>query len=964
MIQESRKEKLSGFVKWVQEQVSGDEKGEAHIFLDRLFQAFGHLGLKEAGATLEHRVKNTTGGTSFADLVWKPTVLIEMKKSGTNLQRHYRQAFDYWVRLVPNRPRYVVLCNFDQFLIYDFNAQMDSPVDEVSLRELPDRYGPLSFLFAVYEKPVFGNDQQAVTREAANLLALCFNSLIKHKVPRSEAQSFILQMLVALFAEDIGLLKKYMVTQILEECREPRDSYDLLGGLFNEMNTPGTATGGRFKGVEYFNGGLFSQPARLELDEIEIHYLREASKADWSKVSPEIFGALFEHSLEKEERHAYGAHFTSPADIMKIVGPTIVTPWHDQIERAKSLKRLDELRNRMLTYTVLDPACGSGNFLYIAYRELKRLEFRLNERITEMSARQTKGQTALGLVTANQFFGMDINAFAVELAKVTMVIARKLAIDELHINEHPLPLDNLDKNFVAGDALMNEKRSAVGWPKVDVIIGNPPFLGAKRLKPERGAEYVNALRGVYPAITGMSDYCVYWFRKAHDQLPLCSVEDPVAGRAGLVGTQNIRNNNSRVDGLDYIASTGSIVEAVDNQPWSGEANVHVSIVNWVKTKDLNLIPKNKILWTQLQKSETKSKKRGLDGNIDQGQDLVYREVAFINSSLSDGIDVSTKVSLRCNVSPKYCYQGKIPGYNGFVINRDTALELKKDSANVIFPYLTGRELLDRFRIDRWIIDFGNKDLSEAATFVSAFAHCQKNVLPEVKETLRKAEETKSDMVAARKEHLNRWWQLWNRRDELTCQLNKLQRFIGCSRVTRRPIMVFVSARICPSDLVQVFALDDDYSFGILQSSLHFEWFKKSSKMKVESDNRYSVREVFDTFPWPQSPTSRQVEAVASAARSVRQIRSVLLAESKGGLRDLYRLLELPGRHPLRDAHHQLDMAVYDAYGMEAKENILGFLLNQNQVISEALRVGKQAKGPGVPASYSKCGLVTMDCFTE
>jgi SAM-dependent methyltransferase len=522
MIQESRKEKLSGFVKWVQGQVTGDEKGEAHLFLDRLFQAFGHLGLKEAGATLEHRVKNTTGGTSFADLVWKPTVLIEMKKSGTNLQRHYRQAFDYWVRLVPNRPRYVVLCNFDQFLIYDFNAQMDSPVDEVRLQDLPDRYGPLSFLFAVYEKPVFGNDQQAVTREAANLLALCFNSLIKHKVPRSKAQSFILQMLVALFAEDIGLLKKYMVTQILEECREPRDSYDLLGGLFNEMNTPGIATGGRFKGVEYFNGGLFSQPARLELDEIEIHYLREASKADWSKVSPEIFGALFEHSLEKEERHAYGAHFTSPADIMKIVGPTIVTPWHEQIERAKSLKRLDELRNRMLTYTVLDPACGSGNFLYIAYRELKRLEFRLNERITEMSARQTKGQTALGLVTANQFFGMDINAFAVELAKVTMVIARKLAIDELHINEHPLPLDNLDRNFVAGDALMNEKRSAVGWPKVDVIIGNPPFLGAKRLKPERGAEYVNALRGVYPAITGMSDYCVYWFRKAHDHLPSCS----------------------------------------------------------------------------------------------------------------------------------------------------------------------------------------------------------------------------------------------------------------------------------------------------------------------------------------------------------------------------------------------------------------------------------------------------------
>jgi hypothetical protein len=267
----------------------------------------------------------------------------------------------------------------------------------------------------------------------------------------------------------------------------------------------------------------------------------------------------------------------------------------------------------MQRYTVLDPACGSGNFLYLAYRELKRLEARLLERFAELQ-KGAKGQRQIGFVTARQFYGIDVNEFAVEIAKVTMMIGRKLAIDELGIDERPLPLDNLDANFIAGDALIEPLRAngslvhvtlfaefetdpyASGqvtptkWPPADVIIGNPPFGGAKLLKPQRGADYVNAVRKTYPAVPGMADYCVYWFRKAHDHLPVCTPEDPIAGRAGLVGTQNIRNNESCIGGLDYIvygdrqAGTpgGTIIEAVENQPWSGEANVHVSIVNWVK----------------------------------------------------------------------------------------------------------------------------------------------------------------------------------------------------------------------------------------------------------------------------------------------------------------------------------------------------------------------------------------------
>ena len=319
------------------------------------------------------------------------------------------------------------------------------------------------------------------------------------------AQKFILQMLVALFAEDIGLLPKYFVTQVLDDAHSPAEAYDLIGGLFEAMNDPKPKSGGRFKGVSYFNGGLFAQPARLELQDHELVLLRDAAKKDWAKVQPEIFGTLFQHSMDDDERHAFGAHYTSPADIMKIVKPTITDPWKEQIESAKTLDRLHQLRTRLNDFRVLDPACGSGNFLYIAYRELKRVEARLYERMDEFKTQSQPGQMRLSFLSAQNFYGMDILPFAVEITKVTMMIARKLAIDELHITEQALPLDNLDKNFIAADALITpvaavyerrkdhrreidpeERRSQTAattleyirtpWPKADVIIGNPPFL--------------------------------------------------------------------------------------------------------------------------------------------------------------------------------------------------------------------------------------------------------------------------------------------------------------------------------------------------------------------------------------------------------------------------------------------------------------------------------------------------------
>ena len=301
------RERLGAFSSWRTLNLKGDEKGEAQVFLDRFFQALGWPGVFEAGATLEYRVKNTTGGTSFADLLWKPRVLIEMKKVGADLSRHLQQAFDYWVRAVPDRPRYVVLCNFDQIWIYDFEIQLDQPVERLHLADLESRWEALGFMLPQPKPPLFNNDLVAVTREAAANVARVFMSLKNRGVEPEKAQRFALQCVMAMFSEDIGLLPEHSFTRALNDAHTGADAFDLIGGLFREMDTMGITAGGRYAGTPYFNGGLFSQVDPQELTIHEVDLLKEAASTEWSDVRPEIFGTLFEGSMDAGERHASGA---------------------------------------------------------------------------------------------------------------------------------------------------------------------------------------------------------------------------------------------------------------------------------------------------------------------------------------------------------------------------------------------------------------------------------------------------------------------------------------------------------------------------------------------------------------------------------------------------------------------------------------------------------------------------------
>ena len=367
---------LESFVEYAG-RLKGDEKGEAQVFLERLFIAFGHPGYKEAGAVLEERVKGRLGGTRFADLVWQPRVLIEMKSRREPLAKHYQQMLDYWTQLIP-KPKFCILCNFDEFWIYDFTQQMGEPVDKVSLKNLPHRAATMAFMRPIEETPVFGSNRIVVTRDAAAKIAGVFLSLVNRGVDRAAAQRFVLQCIVAIFAEDLKLLPREFFTRILDEACNHRDpsaqAYDLIGSLFRQMNSKQKARGGRFAEVEYFNGGLFANPEPIVLLPEEIAKLKEAALEDWSQVNPAIFGTIFQASMDEGERHAYGAHFTSEEDIMKVVMPTIVRPWLVRIENAKTLGDFAKLLEDLLNYKVLDPSCGSGNFLYVVFRELKRIE--------------------------------------------------------------------------------------------------------------------------------------------------------------------------------------------------------------------------------------------------------------------------------------------------------------------------------------------------------------------------------------------------------------------------------------------------------------------------------------------------------------------------------------------------------------------------------------------------------------
>jgi hypothetical protein len=347
-------------------------------------------------------------------------------------------------------------------------------------------------------------------------------------------------------------------------------------------------------------------------------------------------------------------------------------------------------------------------------------------------------------------------------------------------------------------------------------------------------------------------------------------------------------------------------------------------------------------------------------------ELNCRVVPFINSALSDATDVSAAHVLECNTKPQRVFQGITPGHPGFVLTpeqREQLLRRDPASAEVIYPYLIGRELVTGTGTpERYLIDFGKRTLIECQRFPAAFAHVESTVLPDRRDKFEEGKDKDGNPRPHHKQFLEHWWRLSWGRAEMLEALNALRggRFIACSRVTKRPIFVFVDTGIRVGDALQVFAFDDDYSFGILQSDVHWRWFVTKCS-KLEERFRYTPEGVFDTFPWPQAPSFAQTRAVAEAGINIRRLRERALADVRGGgLREVYRVLEAPGKDPLKQAHTALDEAVRDAYGFDKKDDVLAALMGLNRDVFSRLGAMQHVTAPGVPSDYRADDLNSQD----
>jgi hypothetical protein len=856
---------LRAFVgRW--EAYAGSERGEAQTFLNELFGCYG-TDRRDVGARFEDFV--TSAG--FLDLHWPGICIVEMKAPARPVSDAQPQLERYWRE--SSKPddgigaaRWVILCNFRQIEIWEPGRFPTRAVTTFDLADLPDRYDALAFLAGPHLEPNFSEHYRELTREAAKVVAGVYQSLVDRAAAlQRDVQRFILQSVWCMFADDLQMMEDFPFQATLNAAAaDPDNSAALVGYLFTVLNQKTNANRtGRLAGTRYVNGELFAEPAYVQLNHDEIRQLLEASAFDWRKVDPTIFGSLMEGVLGRERRWELGAHYTHEVDIMKIVGPTIVRPWRERIAATSTPQQARDLLDELCAFKVLDPACGCGNFLYVAYRELRGLEHEVKQRIQHL-ATETGLPVPAGVLPfypLRNVQGIDLERAAVQIARVTLWMGHRQMIERYGEAEPALPLQDLS-GIQQADALK------VAWPETDCIVGNPPFLGASHVRHGLGDVYVEWLKSEFGV--GIKDLCTYWFRRAADHLR-------PGQRAGLVGTNSISQNLGRSASLDYVAASGGVItDAVSSQKWPGDAKVHVSIVNWVDEPA-----------------------QPVGGFVLDGVPVVG-----ITTSLTDGVGGWTPHPLAANKGR--CFEGPSPKAKGLLISEEEArrllAEAGADYPHVVRPYLTAKDLTDdpAQAPSRWAIDFRLMNLEEAMRYPAALAIVRARVKPE-RETNR------------RKVYREKWWIFAEPRRAMRGQLEVLDRFIALPGHAKRMSVGWMSSDVLASNATDVFAFDDDYSMGILLSKAHDAWaWAQASTLK--GDLRYTPTSVFMTFPWPDPVTDEQRERVAEASRRLLARRTEICAAEQIGLTKLYNAVDDGAWTDLKALHKHLDEAVAECYG--------------------------------------------------
>lgn len=926
--------------------------------------------------TFEKGVPKTGGGDGFAD-VWKKGFFAwEYKKKKRDLDQALIQLVRY-ASALENPPLHVV-CDTVRFKIV---TAWTNEVPATYEFELEDLAEPTNFrvLQAVFHKPEELRSKRtraALTREAADKFQTISDRLQHRNADREAVAHFVNQLVFCFFADSVNLLPNGLWKKLLQAAeRKPSQAKRFLDRLFADMQK-----GGDFdlEDIAHFNGGLFDGRGALNLENGEIGLLFAAASLDWGLIDPTIFGTLFERFLDPDKRAQIGAHYTDPEKIMMIVEPVVMRPLRREWDEAKKEieaimapvlatdgatgraasrergKRFDTARakaeaardvfiDRLCGLRILDPACGSGNFLYLALQAVKDLEYRA---ILDC---ETLGLgRVLPRVGPEILHGIEINPFAAELARTTIWIGDIQWRVRNAITHHPRPVLRQLDSIECRDALL----SADGyggfvealWPEADFIVGNPPFLGDRKMIRGLGEDYVTLLRSTYrDRVPGTSDLVCFWLQKG-----LVALIAQRAIRVGLVATNSISGGNN-LGVMRNIVQSVQIFEAWTDEPWTIEgAAVRVSIVCYAKTTSNEALLDGKNV----------SK---IDADLTSGSDLVNAQRLAENANSSFiGTQKNGPFEIAGSIARQWLTEPLNP--NG------------RPNSDVVRMWANGADFLRRSS-DTWVVDFGVKMLERsAALYESPFLHVVERVKP-TRISLRRAW------------HRNNWWLHGDPRPAMRLAVVDLERMIVTPRVSKYRVFVWAHPKVCLDSAAVAIARDDDSTFGILHSRFHEAWsLRLGTWLGVGNDPRYTPTTTFETFPFPEGLTP-DIPA-ADYAVDPRAIRIAAAAQKLDELRrnwlnppDLVDVVpevtptaapgEAPVRYPdrilpknveaavklkertltnlynqrpqwLADAHADLDRAVAAAYGWPqdiAIDDALARLLELNLARASAQKGG-------------------------
>ena len=901
----------------------------------------------------ERGARKDSGGDGWAD-VWKRGCFAwEYKGRRANLDAAFNQLRQYAFAL--ENPPLLIVSDMARFRIRTNWTNSVSETHEFTLEDLADGAvrEKLRWAMSDPERLRPGETRQGVTERAAATFAELAQSLRDRGHDAQTVAHFVNRLVFCLFAEDVGLLPDNMFTRMLEQARRrPGEFAELARDLFRAMSAGGRVG---FESVDWFNGGLFDDDTALPLDREGIETALRAAALDWSEIDPSIFGTLFERGLDPDKRSQLGAHYTDRDKIMAIVEPVIVRPllaeWEVEKERIAtaigredkagpvwrrrrtgavrvraSQRLLNTFLKRLQDFTVLDPACGSGNFLYLALHALKDIEHRVNLEGESMGLERSF--PAVGPANVR---GIEINAYAAELARVSVWIGDIQWMRRNGFRESRDPILKPLETIECRDAILSLDGGEADWLDADVIIGNPPFLGGKLLIGGLGEDYVSRMFEVWKGrVPREADLVCYWFAKAGEQVGESKVE-----RVGLVATNSIRGGANR-RALQAAAAGRPIFDAWSDEPWVVDgAAVRVSLICFSGAAD-KYRPETRLDGEPVDEihSDLTAKRGGTGIDLTGARRIPANGgVAFMGDTKSGAFDVSGELArewLRLPANP-----------NG------------RPNSDVLRPWVNGMDLTRR-PAGKWIVDFG-WEMSEAAAalYEEPFRHVKEHVWP-----MRERNRRESYRI--------HWWRHVEPRQGMWKALNGLSRYIATPTVSKHRLFIWLDAGVCPDHQLIVIARDDDTTFGILHSRFHEAWSLRLGT-SLEDRPRYTPTTTFETFPFPDglSPDTRRADyvddpravAIAEAARRLVELRDRWLNPpewvewmeepvpgypKRPAVRDEAAAKELKARtltnlynaRPrwLANAHATLDAAVARAYGWDAglsEEDALRNLLALN-----------------------------------